>query len=230
MPVRLTVAGRTDAGVHADGQVVHCDLPVAVWADAAPRLRRRLAGILPADVRVRTVGPAPPGFDARFSAVWRRYAYRLEDAEWGGAPLRRHDTVRWPRPVDDDAVRAASVALLGLHDFTAFCRRREGATTVRTLQSFTWTRDSSGVLVAGVRADAFCHSMVRSLVGCVLAVGEGRRDVAWATSMLTAAGRSGAFAVAPAHGLTLLEVGYPPDHELAARNEQTRAVRPPVER
>lgn len=230
VPIRLTVAGRTDAGVHAAGQVAHCDVPAEVWATGRSRLRRRLAGMLPTDVRVRAIRAAPAGFDARFAALWRRYGYRVDDAEWGVAPLRRHDTVWWQHRIDDDAVRAASQALLGLHDFAAFCRRREGRTTVRTLAAFDWTRDADGVLIAAVRADAFCHSMVRSLVGCVLAVGEGRRDVAWAAELLTAAERSGTFTVAPAHGLTLLEVGYPPDDALAARTRLTRAVRPPVDR
>ena len=256
VPVGLTVAGRTDAGVHAIGQVVHADLPAEAWAalgrpgrrgggpdaagtasgaDAAGTgsgtaagsdLVRRLAGVLPPDVRVWTVGVAAAGFDARFSALWRRYAYRVTDAPGGADPLRRHDTLAWPRPLDRDALAAASAGLLGEHDFAAYCRRREGATTVRTLLQLDWDRDPAGVLVATVRADAFCHSMVRSLVGALLAVGDGRRPPAWPASLLTAGERSGAVTVAPAHGLTLVEVAYPPDPDLAARAEATRRRRP----
>ncbi|HYT10872.1 MAG TPA: tRNA pseudouridine(38-40) synthase TruA [Mycobacteriales bacterium] len=222
-PVALTVAGRTDAGVHATGQVAHGDVPVEAWESAAGTLVRRLAGVLPPDVRVRRVEPAPAGFDARFSALWRRYAYRVSDDPTGADPLRRHDTLAWPRPLDLDALRAASTGLLGEHDFTAYCRRREGATAVRTLQQLDWARGGDdGVLTAVVRADAFCHSMVRGMVGALLAVGEGRRPPDWPASLLDAAARSGAVTVAPAHGLTLVGVGYPPDSELAARAVATR--------
>jgi tRNA pseudouridine38-40 synthase len=225
VPVALTVAGRTDAGVHASGQVAHADLPADAWAGTGPGLVRRLAGVLPADVRVRAVRAVPAGFDARFSALWRRYAYRVTDAAAGADPLRRHDTLAWPRPLDLDALRAASAGLLGEHDFAAYCRRREGATTIRTLQALDWERDGAGVLVGTVRADAFCHSMVRSLVGALLAVGEGRRPPGWPAALLAAGTRSGEVTVAPAHGLTLVEVAYPPDGELAARAEATRRRR-----
>jgi tRNA pseudouridine38-40 synthase len=221
--VTLTVAGRTDAGVHAAGQVAHYDGP-------APdgMLLRRLAGVLPADVRVRSVGPAPAGFDARFSALWRRYAYRVADDPAAVDPLRRHDTLSWPRPLDLDAMRDAAARLLGEHDFAAFCRRREGATTIRALQQLDWDRGPDGVLTATVRADAFCHSMVRSLVGALLAVGDGRRPPDWPARQLARTERSGEVTVVPAHGLTLVEVGYPPDDELAARAVLTRARREPA--
>ena len=236
VPVTLTVAGRTDAGVHASGQVAHADLAAGAWealgsrrgragSEPGPDLVRRLAGVLPADVRVRAVRPAPAGFDARFSAVWRRYAYRVVDDPAAADPLRRHDTLTWPRRLDPDALAAASAGLLGERDFAAFCKRRDGATTIRALQRLDWARDAAGVLTATVRADAFCHSMVRSLVGALLAVGEGRRPPEWPASLLAGAERSGAVTVAPAHGLTLVEVGYPPDAELAARAETTRRRR-----
>jgi len=225
VPVALTVAGRTDAGVHAAGQVAHADLPAT--ADG-PELVRRLARLLPPDVRVRSVQPAPAGFDARFSALWRRYAYRVADDPAAADPLRRYDTLIWPRVLDRDAMQAAADRLLGEHDFAAFCRRREGASTVRTLQQLDWARDADGVLTATVRADAFCHSMVRSLVGALLAVGEGRRPPAWPAAQLARTDRSGEVTVAPAHGLTLLEVGYPPAPELAARAAVTRRRREPA--
>lgn len=216
--VRLTVAGRTDAGVHASGQVAHTDLP------AAPELNR-LSRALPADVRVRGIRPAPPGFDARFSAVRRHYVYRVCDQQWSADPLRRNDTVTWPRQLDVAALNEASALLLGLHDFVAFCRRREGATTIRDLQRLHWTRTDETVVRAEVSADAFCHSMVRSLVGALLAVGEGRKPVDWPASMLSAETRPSTVTVAPAHGLSLVGVDYPPDDQLAARAEATRAIR-----
>ncbi len=222
-PPRLTVAGRTDAGVHASGQVAHVDLAPGTAAD--PLLLRRLNGLLPPDVRVRRVAPAPPGFDARFSALWRRYRYRVADDATAVDPLRRADTLAWPRPLDLAALEQASAGLLGEHDFAAFCRRREGATTVRAVLGATWAREDDGVLVLRITADAFCHSMVRSLVGALLAVGEGRRAAGWPAGLLGRAERATDVAVAPPHGLCLEQVGYPPDEELAARQQVTRAVR-----
>jgi tRNA pseudouridine38-40 synthase len=221
--VGLTCAGRTDSGVHARGQVVHADL------DSLPQdleqLARRLNGVLDPDVRVRRLAVAPSGFDARFSASWRRYAYRVADRPELLDPLRRSQVLAWPRPVSEELMNAAAIALLGEHDFASFCKQREGATTIRTLLGLSWSREPDGLLVADVRADAFCHSMVRSLVGCLLAVGEGRRSVSWAGDVLAAGARDSAVTVAPAHGLTLEEVGYPPDAELGARVEITRARR-----
>ncbi len=181
-PVRLVVAGRTDAGVHARGQVAHADVDPDAWESLRGRSTRspeeaaatRLRGILPDDVVVRWVSRASEGFDARFSALRRRYLYRICDDPAGADPLRRFDTVRVRGPLDVDAMGAASAGLLGLHDFAAFCRRREGATTVRTLLEFGWTRASDGTIEGAVVADAFCHSMVRALVGAVVLVGEGR--------------------------------------------------------
>lgn len=218
--VRLTVAGRTDAGVHAHGQVAHCDL-----AGIPEGFRERLARALPADVRVRDIRRAPAAFDARFSALRRHYVYRVFDRPWAADPLRRNDTVCWPRALDLAALNEAAAGLLGEHDFVAFCKRREGATTIRELQRLAWTRAEDGVLSAWVSADAFCHSMVRSLVGALLAVGEGRKPAGWPTTLLTAASRASEVSVAPAHGLTLTGVDYPPDDELAARAAVTRNVR-----
>ncbi|WP_426246216.1 tRNA pseudouridine(38-40) synthase TruA [Nocardioides sp. LHG3406-4] len=230
---RLVVAGRTDTGVHARGQVAHLDLDPDVLSGSVGRstdepavaLRGRLNGILPADLRVRRVAEAADGFDARFSALWRRYAYRVVDDPASVDPLARHHVLAWPRALDLDAMNEASAALVGLRDFASFCRRREGATTVRTLLDLAWTRDERGVAMAVVRADAFCHSMVRSLVGCLLAIGDGRRPVAWAAEMLAAGRRDPGVTVAHAHGLTLEEVGYPDDAELAAQAARTRARR-----
>jgi tRNA pseudouridine38-40 synthase len=216
-PVALTVAGRTDAGVHALGQVVHVDLPAPV---AAGRLNRAL----PLDVRVLAASVVPAEFDARFAALWRRYVYLIADGVVN--PLRRRQVLSWPRPLDVEAMGRAAAKLVGEHDFVAFCRHREGATSIRAVQSFEVDRVDDEIAVT-VQADAFCHSMVRSLVGALIAVGEGRRDEAWPASLLARAERAGDVTVAPPHGLTLLAVGYPPDDELATRAAQTRRRREP---
>lgn len=221
-PVRLTVAGRTDAGVHATGQVAHTDLPADLdgsW------LVRRLSRLLPADVRVRTVTPVPDTFDARFSALARHYRYRVATAPHGAEPLRTRDTLTWPHPLDVDIVNRAAQRLLGEHDFAAYCRRREGATTVRALREMHWTTGPDAVVTAAVSADAFCHSMVRSLVGALLDVGRGRRGPEWPAALLTRRSRAGEVPVAPAHGLTLVRVDYPADDALGARADLTRRVR-----
>jgi tRNA pseudouridine38-40 synthase len=221
-PVGVTCAGRTDTGVHARGQVVHLDVEDVVEPE---RLVRRLNGILSADVRVRRAVAAAPGFDARFGALWRRYAYRIADRAEAVDPLTRGHVLAWARPLHVEAMNTASALLLGRHDFASFCKQREGATTIRTLEELYWVREESGILVGTVRADAFCHSMVRSLVGCLITVGEGRQPVEWAGQILSAEERNPSVAVVHAHGLTLEEVAYPADDELAARAEQTRAKR-----
>jgi tRNA pseudouridine38-40 synthase len=220
--VAVTCAGRTDTGVHARGQVAHVDVDADPDVDD---LRRRLDGLLPVDVRVHRVVTAADGFDARFSAVWRRYAYRIADDPTVVDPLTRNHVLAWPRNLDVDAINAASTALLGRHDFASFCKKREGATTIRTLLDLSWVRDEKGLLTATVRADAFCHHMVRSLVGCLVAVGEGQRPSGWAADVLGAAKRDSAVRVVAAHGLTLEEVGYPPNAELARRAGAARRQR-----
>ncbi|MEU8581596.1 tRNA pseudouridine(38-40) synthase TruA [Streptomyces abikoensis] len=221
----LTVAGRTDAGVHARGQVAHVDLPAEVWAEHEGKLLRRLAGRLSHDVRVWRAAEAPAGFNARFSAIWRRYAYRVVDHPGGVDPLLRGHVLWHDWPLDVEKMNAASQALLGEHDFAAYCKKREGATTIRTLQELSWVRDASGVVTATVRADAFCHNMVRSLVGALLFVGDGHRGVDWPGQVLAAGVRDSAVHVVRPHGLTLEEVGYPADSELAARNLAARNKR-----
>ena len=225
-PVQLTVAGRTDAGVHARGQVAHADLPAAAWLGAAPAILRRLAGVLPPDVRVRRIGPAPDGFDARFSALSRRYSYRVCDDASGPDPLRRHDTLWYRHGVGIGPMNEAAGLLLGEHDFAAFCRRREGASTVRELLSLSWDRPESAVAEATVVADAFCHSMVRALMGALLKVGEGARPPSWPAQVLTARVRDPSVPVVPPHGLCLEEVRYPPPGQLGDRALATRRVRP----
>jgi len=222
--LRVTVAGRTDAGVHASGQVAHTDVPDEVWAADGDRLHRRLARMLPADVRVRAVAPVADEFDARFGALWRRYEYRICDSATGADPLRRRFVASWPRPLDVGSMQSAATRLVGLHDFAAFCRRREGGTTIRTLQALD-VRRAGDEIVATVQADAFCHSMVRSLMGALIAVGEGRRGPEWPAELLGLDVRANGITVAPAHGLTLVHVEYPAEEDLAARAEQTRALR-----
>ena len=234
-PVRLWAAGRTDAGVHATGQVAHVDVPADALTNAYPRtphagepeflpLLRRLGRFLPADVRVLDIARAPAGFDARFSALRRHYVYRLSTAPYGVAPQQARYITAWPRDLDVEAMTAASRELVGLHDFAAFCRHRERATTIRDLQRLDFSREGD-LITAHVTADAFCWQMVRSLVGALLAVGEHRRSPQWCRELLTATKRSSDFAAAPAQGLTLAQVDYPPDDELAARILITRDLR-----
>ncbi|MEN2740549.1 tRNA pseudouridine(38-40) synthase TruA [Microbacterium sp. X-17] len=236
--VVLTVAGRTDAGVHARGQVAHVDLDDAQEArlrrtrDADPlaSLPRRVQGVLGPypDVALTAASVAPEGFDARFSAVWRRYEYRLADDLSGYDPTDRARTTTWRGALHVAAMDAAARSLTGLHDFAAYCKPREEATTIRTLLEFDWHRDDAGVLVANLKADAFCHSMVRALVGACAAVGAGRLTVADAARLRDELTRTSAFKVLAARGLTLTEVGYPAAELLASRANQTRARRAPA--
>ena len=225
-------AGRTDAGVHARDQHVHVDLPVAALPDAdaaaCQQLGRRLNGVLPADVRVFEVAVAPAGFDARFSAEWREYRYRVTTGVLD--PLHRGFVVTWPAPVALPALSAAAELVLGEHDFAAFCRRRAGATTIRTVLACHWAPcgdsavpPAADTFELAIRADAFCHSMVRSLVGAMLSVGDGRRKLTWLADVLASAQRRSDVAVAPAAGLVLERVAYAADP--AARALLTRARR-----
>lgn len=235
---RVTCAGRTDSGVHARGQVAHVDIPREAWAALDSRATYRLRAVLPADIALAEVDLAPDDFDARFSALSRRYVYRVWDGTEPMDPIRRREVYSYGKPLDLEAMNQAAEKLLGLHDFAAFCRSREGATTIRTLERLEWQRGETGLAELTVAADAFCHSMVRSLVGSLLPVGVGVQSADWPASfLLPAEGGSvdlslesitqnrGPFTVAPAHGLTLEEVTYPADNQLAERNQRTRARR-----
>lgn len=237
---QLVVAGRTDAGVHASGQVAHLDLTEAqrVRLDnvrvshagartPSEALAARITGVLGAypDVAVHRSVEAAPGFDARFSAVWRRYSYRVADLATPYDPLERGRTTTVKAHLDASAMDAAARSLIGLHDFAAYCKWREGATTIRTLLEFDWHRDAAGILVANVKADAFCHSMVRALVGACVGVGEGRLGPEDVARIRDEGVRTSETKVLAARGLTLTEVGYPADELLAARADQTRARR-----
>ncbi len=231
--VRLTVAGRTDAGVHATGAVAHLDVPSDAWGRLPGRSGRtpeqalsvRLAGVLPTDIVVRRARLVPTVFNARFSALWRRYEYRLCDRPELLDPRRRGDTVVVRHPIDVPLAHRGAQTLLGLHDFAAFCKPREGATTVRSLLEYSWRRPAEGLVVATVVADAFCHSMVRALIGGILPVASGARPPDWPKQVLAGARRDSRVTVMPAHGLCLVAVGYPPDADLLERNRVSRTRR-----
>ncbi len=219
-PLRLTVAGRTDAGVHATGQVAHVDVPTDTDLVG---LHRRLQGRLPDDIAIRDLSLAPDGFDARFAALGRRYRYRVTDGV--PDPLRRRETLTWRRPLDVAAMADAAAGLVGEHDFAAYCRPREGATTVRTLRRLDVFRDESDVVVIAAEADAFCHHQVRSMVGALLSVGEAGRPPGWPAEILRGLVRDSSVQVAPAHGLTLVGVDYPDAEGLLARVAEARRRR-----
>jgi tRNA pseudouridine38-40 synthase len=205
--------------------VAHLDVSEQVWEAAAGAALGRLNGVLAPDVRVHAIGPVPADFDARFSALWRRYSYRVCDSQQGTDPLRRHDTLWHRLPVQVELMNEAAEACLGEHDFAAFCRRREGASTVRELLRLEWSRPTPALAMATVVADAFCHNMVRALVGALLRVGDGTRPAGWPVQVLAAAQRDPSVPVVAPHGLCLEEVGYPPDDQLSQRALATRRVR-----
>jgi tRNA pseudouridine38-40 synthase len=216
------VAGRTDAGVHATGQVIHVDVPETLeLSDLAYKLNR----ILDEDIRINQITIAPPAFHARFSALRRYYEYRILDENKVIPPLARFNTESWYRPLDVDVMNQASALLLGTHDYAAFCKFREGATTIRTLEIYSWRRDNQGVLIADVVADAFCYSMVRNLVGAIVCVADGRKDLSWITTLLENKERVSDSLVFPARGLSLYKVDYPDDAELLERAAKTIARR-----
>ncbi|MFJ5640511.1 tRNA pseudouridine(38-40) synthase TruA [Streptomyces sp. NPDC093223] len=221
----LTVAGRTDAGVHARGQVAHVDLPAGVWEEQREKLLKRLAGRLPKDVRVWALAEAPEGFNARFAALWRRYVYRVGDRPGGVDPLLRNHVLWHDWELDVDAMDAAAGSLVGEHDFAAYAKKREGATTIREILAFGVSRRADGVVEIEVRADAFCHNQVRSMVGALIFVGDGHRGVEWPRKVLDAGVRDSAVHVVRPHGLTLEEVAYPAADQLLARQREARRVR-----
>ena len=216
------VAGRTDAGVHATGQVIHVDLPESLeLSDLAYKLNR----ILDEDIRINQISIAPPAFHARFSALRRYYEYRILDENKVIPPLARFNTESWYRPLDLDVMNQASALLLGTHNYAAFCKFREGATTIRTLETYSWRRDRDGYLIGDVVADAFCYSMVRNLVGAIVCVADGRKDRSWITTLLEDKERVSDSLVFPARGLSLYKVDYPTDAELLERAAKTIARR-----
>lgn len=223
--VRTVVAGRTDAGVHALGQVCHCDLPEGLELTTAglANLAKKVQGALRQEpITINRISVAPEGFDARFSPLSRTYQYRIADSQAANNPLHRAFTVQNTHPLDFDAMVELGHALVGLHDWAAFCRPRVGATTIRELQSYEWVRDHDGVLVATITSDAFCHSMVRALVGAAVAVGRGKLTIAQVLAIREAKKRTSDFVIMPPHGLALVSIAYPDDAELAERAALTR--------
>jgi tRNA pseudouridine38-40 synthase len=221
-PAQTIVAGRTDAGVHATGQVIHVDLPETLeLEDLAYKLNR----ILDEDVRINKIEIAPTAFHARFSALRRYYEYRILDENKVIQPLARLNTASWYRLLDVDVMNRASELLLGTRNYAAFCKYREGATTIRTLETYQWRRDEEGCLVADVVADAFCYSMVRNLVGAIVCVADGRKDPEWISTLLEDKERVSDSLVFPARGLTLYKVDYPDAAELLERAKKTVARR-----
>lgn len=219
-------AGRTDAGVHARTQVVHVEVPAEVWLSRGDDgMRRQLNRLTDDRIHVRGVGVAAPGFDARFSALSRTYSYRICDDPTQWDPLFREWVTLHRRPLDVAAMALAGQELVGEHDFAAFCRPRDGASTIRRILRLDVYRDGGRRVVVTVEADAFCHSMVRSLVGALVAIGEGRRDERWLAASLTATQRDSAIMVMPPQGLILESVTYPPDELLAQRAATTRRFR-----
>ena len=221
-PAQTIVAGRTDAGVHATGQVIHVDLPETLELDD---LAYKLNRILDEDVRINAIEIAPTAFHARFSALRRYYEYRILDENKVIQPLARLNTASWYRPLDVELMNRASALLLGTHNYAAFCKYREGATTIRTLETYQWRRDEQGCLVADVVADAFCYSMVRNLVGAIVCVADGRKDPEWISTLLEDKERVSDSLVFPARGLTLYKVDYPDAAELLERAKKTVARR-----
>jgi tRNA pseudouridine38-40 synthase len=225
-PVSCVTAGRTDAGVHATGAVLHVDIPAT---DTNPNRKSdewdidnfayRINRILNEDIRVISISPAPANFHARYSAISRSYEYKLADLSRPVSPLERLYVADWYRNLDLDVMNKASSMMLGEHDFSAFCKYREGATPIRTLTEFSWVRDSQGLLIASLTAESFGYNMVRNLVGAVVAVGEGRSDYDWILRVLTEKSRVSDSYVFPSKGLTLVTVRYPKESELLARAE-----------
>jgi tRNA pseudouridine38-40 synthase len=226
----LRVAGRTDAGVHAVGCVLHADLTDAQLKrlgrnDSMEDIAYKLNGLLPIDIRVNKVSIAPTGFDARFSAINRRYRYRLADQLAEKNPLESRFTLETYGRLDIDAMNAAGQVLLGLHDFASFCKPREGATTIRELQEISVKRVPNGVVEIEIQADAFCHNMVRSIVGALIGVGQGKADAAKIKELLEKTNREGSFKVVAPHGLQLMAIGYPADELLAQQAKEARNFR-----
>ena len=252
-PVRLTVAGRTDAGVHAGHQVLHLDVPAPRWEGLAGRsgdgpgeaLVRKVNGALsrvlgrvghplrpgarPVEIGAVALSRArevPASFDARFSALSRTYLYRIADGPMRRTPLNRTYSWALKDAVDPGELSRAAEPLLGLHDFLSFCKPRPGATTVRELHQLSFARGEGGLIEATVRADAFCHNMVRALVGACVAVAEGRREPGWLAGRIQSPARDSSIRLAPPEGLMLRRIDYPETPEdWAGRAEATRARR-----
>lgn len=246
-PLRLTVAGRTDTGVHAAHQVCHLDVSESVLencighmsCDSLSALEYRLRHVLPADIAIHKVSEAPECFDARFSALERTYVYRIIDNS-GFAfvdPRMRGFVLKIDYALDVDAMNQAAQMMVGLHDFGSFARPNPGGTTIREVKKAYWERIGQctsehlvppleqGLLEFTIVADAFAHNMVRSLVNASVQIGMGKRTLDWFNEKIHNPIREGSTGPIAPHGLTLENVAYPPDDELGVRADAIRARR-----
>jgi tRNA pseudouridine38-40 synthase len=223
----MRVGGRTDAGVHADHQVCHIDLNPAQIKRLGrnPLSAGRINSLLPSDLAVLDVQLAKPGFDARFSASGRSYVYAIADSECASNPKWVRYTLVHPKQLSVEKMNSAAKKLIGLKDFGAFCKPREGATTIRELKKLSVKREKDGRILVFVSADAFCHNMVRSLVGALIAAGEGKLTPAELSKIQQAAKRTSAFKVVGPQGLSLSEIRYPAAAQLAKQAEKARNIR-----
>lgn len=211
-------AGRTDAGVHASGQVMHLDIPIA-WSDRLTDLCYKVNQLLDDDVVIKALVHTDQNFDARFAALSRSYTYLIHEGLRD--PLSRERVYQHRSYLDVEAMNDASKLLLGLHDFSAFCRKTDYGSSIRNLQKFSWTRTDDGLIRVDITSDAFCYSMVRALVGAVISIGEGKRTKEWLAQYLAGAVKDPGVFMAPGHPLTLTHVEYPDESEYAARIEKT---------
>ena len=223
----MRVAGRTDAGVHAGFQVCHVDITEEQMArlGRAPFSPSRLDGLLPEDIAVIDVFVAPAGFDARFSATGRTYHFGIADPNCKPDPKQARYVLSVTKPLDENLMQAAGKTLIGLRDFGAFCKPREGATTIRELRTLEVEREPDGRILVTLSADAFCHNMVRSIVGALIAVGEGKLTTEDMVEITLAAKRTSKFKVVDPRGLSLDDVQYPPNDQLASQAEKARNLR-----
>lgn len=207
--VETVCAGRTDAGVHATAQTVHVDAPRdSRLVGDLDRARSALDALCGPQITIWRVRRVPASFDARFSAIQRRYRYKLCDRD-AMAPLWRHDTWHVGGPaLEIEAMHAGAQSLVGEHDFSSFCRRRDDQHLIRRIDRLRVHRVRAGLVAVDVAGRAFCHQMVRSVAGCLLAVGRGRHPSVWTAEVLAARDRQAVGQVAPPHGLTLTGVRY----------------------
>ena len=212
--IATIVAGRTDAGVHAEHQVIHTDVPDKTDIS---NFAFRLNQLLDEDIRINSVVYAPVNFHARFTASARTYKYKIIDGGRVTPPLDRYDSADWFRDLDIALMNQGSQLLLGEHDFFAFCKFREGGTTIRNLLQFDWARNEKNYLIATIKAESFRYNMVRNLVGAAVCVGEKRFEPAWMLKTLEDRVRIPDSYVFPAKGLTLVSVEYPAESEYLTR-------------
>lgn len=215
-------AGRTDAGVHATGQVMHLDVPLN-WSERLADLAYKVNAILDDDVVIKALVHTNQNFDARFAALSRSYTYFIKEGLRD--PLTRERVYQHRNYLDVTAMNEASQVLIGLHDFSAFCKKTDYGTSIRNLKTFTWTRTPDDLIRVDITSDAFCYSMVRALVGAVISIGEGKRTKEWLADYLARGERDFGVFMAPAHPLTLVNVEYPPEEEFASRIEKTLKTR-----